>query len=71
MYKVIHIHLAGTVQAAEKIHVRAVQGRFARWRWAFVWLTQILFYGLPWWVWNGRQAVLFDVEARRLSLIHI
>lgn len=68
MYKVIPIHLAGTVQAAEKIHVRSVQGRFARWRWAFVWLTQILFYGLPWWVWHGRQAVLFDVEARRFFL---
>jgi len=68
MHKVIPIHLAGTVQAAEKIHVRSVQGRFARWRWAFVWLTQVLFYGLPWWVWNGRQAVLFDVEARRFFL---
>ncbi|MGV0958288.1 MAG: cytochrome c oxidase accessory protein CcoG [Limnohabitans sp.] len=68
MHKVIPIQLAGTVQAAEKIHVRAVQGRFARWRWVFVWLTQILFYGLPWWVWHGRQAVLFDLEARRFFL---
>ncbi len=51
--------------AHRKIYARAVSGRFARWRWVFVWLTQIVFYGLPWLSWNGRQAVLFDLEARR------
>src|SRR3546814_5662386 len=27
-------------------------------------LTQLVFYGLPWLQWNGRQAVLFDLAAR-------
>ncbi len=51
-----------------KIYPRSVSGLFSRWRWALVWLTQIVFYGLPWLVWNGRQAVLFDLEARRFYL---
>nr|WP_232540065.1 cytochrome c oxidase accessory protein CcoG [Azohydromonas aeria] len=55
-------------EAKRKVYARSVKGRFARWRWALVWLTQILFYGLPWLAWNGRQAVLFDLEARRFYL---
>jgi len=51
-----------------KIHPRSVDGRFTRWRWAMVWLTQLVFYGLPWLNWGGRQAVLFDLEARRFYL---
>ncbi|MBK1714556.1 cytochrome c oxidase accessory protein CcoG [Rubrivivax gelatinosus] len=52
-------------QKPRKIYARAVAGRFASWRWALVWLTQIVFYGLPWLQWNERQAVLFDLGARR------
>ena len=48
-----------------KIHPRAVHGWFAGWRWALVWATQIVYYGLPWLAWNGRQAVLFDLGARK------
>ncbi|MEY5098561.1 MAG: hypothetical protein RJA36_1280 [Pseudomonadota bacterium] len=60
---------AGPLQEARrKIYPRSVSGLFNRWRWALVWLTQIIFYGLPWLVWNGRQAVLFDLEARRFYL---
>ena len=51
-----------------KIYPRAVTGWFARWRWLLVWITQLIFYGLPWLSWNGRQAVLFDLEARRFYL---
>ncbi|OZI18854.1 cytochrome c oxidase accessory protein CcoG [Bordetella genomosp. 9] len=51
-----------------KIYARAVTGTFARWRIAFVFLTQALFYGLPWLQWDGRQAVLFDLGARRFYL---
>ena len=51
-----------------KIQTRAVSGWFATWRWAIVWLTQILFYGLPWLPWNGRQAVLLDLGARRFYI---
>lgn len=54
--------------AREEIHPREVKGRYATLRWACVWLTQILFYGLPWVQWNGRQAVLFDLGARKFHL---
>jgi cytochrome c oxidase accessory protein FixG len=41
---------------------------FARWRWGFVFLTQLVFYGLPWLEWGQRQAVLFDLGARRFYI---
>ena len=50
---------------AMRIQPRAVRGNFARWRWALVWITQGFFFGMPWLDWNGRQAVLFDLEGRR------
>lgn len=52
-------------QAHQKIHPRSVQGVFAQWRWLTVAITQLVFYGLPWLEWGQRQAVLFDLEARR------
>ncbi len=54
--------------AEPKVYPRSVSGLFQRWRWVFVWLTQLVFYGLCWLPWNGRQAVLFDLEARRFYL---
>jgi cytochrome c oxidase accessory protein FixG len=51
-----------------KLYPRAVAGRFAFWRWALVFATQAVFYGLPWLQWNGRQAVLFDLAARRFYI---
>lgn len=51
-----------------KIYPRSVSGIFARWRIAMVFITQIVFYGLPWLQWNGRQAVLFDLGARKFYL---
>ena len=55
-------------QSRQKIYPRAVSGLFSKWRWITVWLTQLVFYGLPWLVWNNRQAVLFDLEARRFYI---
>ena len=52
-------------EVRKTIHPRAVHGWFAAWRWALVFLTQAVFYGLPWLTWNGRQAVLFDLGARK------
>ncbi|NRF49830.1 4Fe-4S binding protein, partial [Pseudomonas stutzeri] len=51
-----------------KIYPRSVNGVFASWRVVFVFLTQLVFYGLPWLQWNGRQAVLFDLGARKFYL---
>jgi cytochrome c oxidase accessory protein FixG len=52
----------------KKIYPRSVSGWFAGWRWVLVWATQLVFYGLPWLEWNGRQAVLFDLAARRFYI---
>jgi len=52
-----------------KIYPRAVTGAFARWRLALVLGTQLFFYGMPWLTWNGRQAVLFDLAARKFYVL--
>lgn len=52
----------------KKVYIRDVKGWWNSWRWAFVWFTQILFYGLPWIEWNGRQAVLFHLAERKFYL---
>ena len=55
-------------EVRKKIYPRAVGGWFAGWRVAMVLLTQIVFYGTPWLSWNGRQAVLFDLAARKFYI---
>ncbi|HET7795671.1 MAG TPA: cytochrome c oxidase accessory protein CcoG [Rhizobacter sp.] len=51
-----------------KIYPRSVSGYFARWRWVMVWITQLVFYGLPWLTWNDRPAVLFELASRRFYI---
>ncbi len=55
-------------QSEDKVYARSVKGIFNSWRWIFVWLTQIAFYVTPWLNWGGRQAVLFDLDARRFYI---
>lgn len=55
-------------EAQKKVYPRSVTGLFARWRVACVILTQLVFYGLPWLEWGQRQAVLFDLGARRFYI---
>jgi cytochrome c oxidase accessory protein FixG len=55
-------------EVRRKIYPRAVHGWFARWRVALVVITQLIYYGLPWLTWNGRQAVLFDLGARKFYI---
>ena len=55
-------------QAQKKIYPRSVSGLFSKWRWAMVFITQIVFYGLPWLQWGQRQAMLFDLDARRFYI---
>ena len=52
----------------EELYPREAKGRYATLRWVCVWLTQLVFYGLPWLQWNGRQAVLFDLGARKFHI---
>ena len=58
-------------EAHQKIYPRSVSGFFTRWRWALVFLTQLLFYGLPWLEWGQRQMVLFDLGARRFYIFSL
>jgi len=57
--------------AHQKIYPRSVTGIFAKWRWVMVVITQLVFYGLPWFDWGQRQAVLFDLGARRFYIFGI
>ena len=73
--KVIPIHKADEAHSTAflyasglKIYPRTVHGIFAQWRWIGVFITQLVFYGLPWLEWGQRQAVLFDLGARRFYI---
>jgi cytochrome c oxidase accessory protein FixG len=52
----------------KKIQIRTVTGTFANWRWAMVWITQAIFYGLCWVPWNDRQAFLLDIFERKFYI---
>jgi len=52
-------------EAQPKIYPREIDGRFARLRIAAVFVLLGLFYLLPWMRWDGHQAVLFDLPARK------
>lgn len=56
-------------QEQVKLYPRAVAGWYARWRWVMVWVTQLVFYGTPWWQWNDRQAILFDLPGNRFYIL--
>ncbi len=58
-------------QAQKKIYPRSVSGLFSQWRWVMVWITQLVFYGIPWLQWGERQAVLFDLGARRFYIFNL
>jgi cytochrome c oxidase accessory protein FixG len=64
-------HAAGeSLYVAEaKVYPREVTGRFARLRTLSVWVLLGIFYLLPWLQWNGRQAVLFDLPARKFFIL--
>jgi len=59
---------AGFYESAEKIYPREVKGRYAQARrWTVVVLLG-LFYAVAWIQWNGRQALLFDLPARKFHV---
>ncbi|MEJ1961655.1 MAG: cytochrome c oxidase accessory protein CcoG [Gammaproteobacteria bacterium] len=51
-----------------KVYPREVSGRYASRRTLAVWVLLGLFYVMPWVPWNGRQAVLFDLPARKFYI---
>lgn len=48
-----------------KIYPRDVDGRYQTLRKIAVWVLLGMFYVFPWLTWDGRQAVLFDLPARK------
>ena len=55
-------------EAQKTVYPRTVAGFFQNWRWALVWFTQLAFYGTAWLQWGERQALLFDLQARRFYI---
>lgn len=58
-------------KAEDKIYPRSIFGYFAKWRWVMIWLTQLFFYGMPWLEWGQRQALLFDLPAKRFYIFNL
>ncbi len=58
-------------QKREKIYPKMVSGRFQKWRTLSVWLLLGLYYGTPWLTWGDRQAILFDLPARKFHILGI
>ena len=62
----------GSLYAArQKIYPREIGGRFVRLRVLSVILLLGLYYLLPWLQWNGHQAVLFDLPARKFHIFSL
>jgi cytochrome c oxidase accessory protein FixG len=51
-----------------KIYPREVKGRFTTLRKSAMFLLLAVFYAGPWLVWQGRQAILFDLPARKFYI---
>ncbi len=56
-------------QSAEKIYPREMSGRYASLSRIATIVLLGLFYVVPWLMWEGRQAVLFDLPARKFHLL--
>lgn len=50
------------------IYVRAQTGRWQKLRKYLGWVLMLMFVAGPWMTWNGRQALLFDVEQQRFQI---
>jgi polyferredoxin len=58
----------GFYVSERKVYPRDVSGRFARLRIVAVFWLLGMYYGFPWLRWSGRQAVLFDLPARKFHV---
>jgi len=58
-------------QAAEKIYPREIDGVFARLRNLSMVVLLGAFYGAAWLKWDGRQALLFDLPARKFYVFDL
>ena len=53
----------------EKIYTRKIEGFFQRVRLFTGWPLLLGYFLLPWFNWDGRQAVLFDLPARKFHIL--
>jgi cytochrome c oxidase accessory protein FixG len=53
----------------QKVYPREVAGRFANLRVLSVWMLLGFFYVMPWINWGERQAILFDLPARKFFIL--
>ncbi len=58
-------------EAQKKIYPRSTSGYFTNWRWITLWITQIVFYGIPWLEWGNRQALLLDISTHRFYIFSL
>ena len=58
----------GLYATRQKIYPREIAGRFQRMRTIAVWVLLGIYYVLPWIPWGDRQAVLFDLPARKFHI---
>jgi cytochrome c oxidase accessory protein FixG len=58
-------------EAQQKIYPREIAGRFSRLRTTAAWVLLGLYYLNAWWQWNGRQAFLFDLPARKFYVLGV
>jgi cytochrome c oxidase accessory protein FixG len=58
-------------RSEEKIYPREVKGRFARLRRIAMFILLGIFYFGPWIRWEGRQAILFDLPARKFYIFDL
>jgi len=56
-------------EAQVKVYPREVAGRFARLRLTAAWVLLGLYYANAWLQWNGRQAFLWDLPARKFYIL--
>lgn len=59
---------SGMYAAREKVYPREIKGRFQSLRKLAVFVLLGLYYLLPWFDWGTRQAVLFDLPARKFYI---
>jgi len=62
---------ADLYEKRQKIYPREVHGVFARLRVLGMVSLLGIYYGLPWLSWDGRQAVLFDLPARKFYIFNL
>jgi cytochrome c oxidase accessory protein FixG len=56
-------------QRREKIYTRKIEGFYQRVRLFTGWPLLLGYFLLPWLTWDGRQAVLFDLPARKFHIL--